>query len=243
MTFDRLDLERLNVLFERAYGGGRDAGGSRRQPPPGRDRAPARHRRQPGSFDTATRISRWESLQGYRSTFYVLHTASYWVDEPFFRAELEHIALAGHEIGIHANAITVALVTGQDPHEILWGAIDQLRDWGHTGHRGRTARRQPLPGGGVRERRAVRSSARDRRWATPTGTCSTGDTRLKLEPLPLAQFGLRYETYRLPKGEYLSDTGGQWNLDLDAGRRQGPVARLAASGLVGGAFVGERVAA
>ena len=165
-----------------------------------------------GSFETAQKIARWEAQRGYRSTFYVLHTAGYWNDEPFFRAGLEEIAVHGHEIGIHVNAVAAALVTGGNPHEILWAALDELREWGFT------VRGAASHGDGIchdvdfvnYEQFSDCAASAD-----PYRTLTYRGRELRLEPMPLSAFGLDYETYHLPRGTYLSDTGGDWNLPVD----------------------------
>ena len=82
------------------------------------------------ALETAVRLALWEARHGYRSTYFMLHTARYWQGRGFPHA-LDQIAGLGHEIGIHANAIAEALRVGGDPAEILDGALEQLRVWGH----------------------------------------------------------------------------------------------------------------
>ncbi len=167
----------------------------------------------PHSFETATKIAQWEAARGYRSTFFILHTASYWTDAPFFRAELEQIALAGHEIGIHANAIAAALVSGGDPHEILWHALDQLRDWGFpvrgmAPHGDEVCRVAHF----VNDEQFIECRRSDQ--GPPDRELRYRGNVLRLEPMNLSSFGLAYDAYRLPRGSYLSDSGGSWNVEL-----------------------------
>jgi hypothetical protein len=165
------------------------------------------------SFATAMALNRWEALHGYRSTFYVLHTASYWVDGPFFRAGLEEIALAGHEVGIHANAVAAALLTGDDPDEILWTAIDTLRDWGHTitgvaGHGDELCARVMF----VNDEQFV-ECARPL-YGAPDRTLVFKQVRVQLQPRPLDDFGLAYCAPWLSRSIYLTDSGDQWHPDF-----------------------------
>ncbi len=161
------------------------------------------------SLETAVIIAGWERAHGYRSTYFVLHTAGYWDDEHFLRAQLEQIAVHGHEIGIHTNAIAESLRTGHDPQDILYDAIEQLRGWGFpvlgvAPHGDELCRRA----GFVNDEQFVECARPE--MGSPTRTLTHRGRELPLAPLPLATFGLEYETYRLPKGRYLSDSGGEW---------------------------------
>lgn len=174
----------------------------------------------PRAFETAMNMARWENAHGYRSTYYVLHTAAYWDEQPFFRAGLEEIALAGHEIGIHVNAIAEALRNGGDPHDILYAALEELRSWGHavTGaashgdplcHDALFVNYEQFLEGGIENYDHSR-------------TLVFRGREVRLSQLPLRAFGLAYEAYHLDRGGYLSDTGGAWNQTLaDAALTQG----------------------
>jgi hypothetical protein len=79
----------------------------------------------------AVAMSSWEAARGYLSTYYILHTSPYWREKPLLRESLDWIASNGHEIGIHNDALTVALETGRDPAAVLHEAIAELRSYGH----------------------------------------------------------------------------------------------------------------
>lgn len=164
-----------------------------------------------GSLDTATRIAGWEAAHGYRSTYFILHTAAYWRDEPRLRAALEQIAGHGHEIGIHCNAITAALEHGGDPHQILHAAIEQLRGYGYpvtgvVGHGDRLCR----IAGFVNDEQFLECGRPQ--MGAPDRELAHAGRRLQLDPRPLAEFGLEYVSIWLPHDRYLSDSGGTWNL-------------------------------
>jgi len=82
------------------------------------------------TFEPCVQLAEWEAERGYHATYYILHDSPYW-NTPELRPGLERIADLGHEIGLHTNAIAVALQTGRCPHEIVAGALDRLRYWGH----------------------------------------------------------------------------------------------------------------
>jgi hypothetical protein len=167
------------------------------------------------SFEPVAKLARWEASRGYRATYFVLHTAAYWIDEPFFRAGLEEIAVLGHEIGLHANALTVALLTGQDPHELLWEAADRLREWGFTVRGVAPHGDQLCHKAGYVNDEQFSECVRPGMGAFNRVLTYQGRT-LQLAPLPLSAFGFAYEAYRLPKGHYLSDSGGVWSEPVTA---------------------------
>lgn len=171
-----------------------------------------------GSLDTALKIAAWEHERGYRSTFFLLHTAPYWRRRDFFSI-VDEIAGFGHEIGIHANAIAHALRRGGDAANILERAIGELRDHGFE-IRGVVAHGDSA----CRTFRGAPRFVNDEMFAECRRP-ELGDAdrvirfrgrRLRLAPQPLAHFGLEYEWYglfyRLPQARYLCDSGGIWNV-------------------------------
>ncbi len=166
------------------------------------------------ALETAVRLALWEARHGYRSTYFMLHTARYWQGRGFPHA-LDQIAGLGHEIGIHANAIAEALRVGGDPAEILDGALEQLRVWGHevigVAPHGDSVCRDKS-GRLVFVNDEMFSECARPELGSPDRELRSGHRVLRLAPRPLAEFGLAYETYRLPHGRYLSDSGGRWNV-------------------------------
>lgn len=165
---------------------------------------------------TAVNMAEWEAEQGYRSTYYILHTSPYW-GAPGFRESLERIATLGHEIGIHTNALAEALRTGRDPDKILHTAIAQLRSYGFQ-VRGVAGHGDPFCN---RDRAAGEITfANDEQFVEcarpkegePDREIMRGNIRLKLRPRPLADFGLDYEALILGMEVpfRFSDSGGRW---------------------------------
>jgi hypothetical protein len=165
----------------------------------------------PGSLATAVRIAMWEAEHGYRSTYFMLHTASYWQDEATLRRSLEQIAGLDHEIGIHANSLAEALRYGGDPDDILQCAIDQLRSYGYpvtgvVGHGDPLCRQAGFINGEMFLECPRPEMGEPGRVVTYAGR------RVRLAPRPLADFGLAYNAIWLPRGRTLSDSGGVWNV-------------------------------
>jgi hypothetical protein len=153
-------------------------------------------------IEPAVQMAEWEARRGYCSTYYILHTSPYWQDKPLLRHSLNVIASYGHEIGIHNDAITVALETGRKPADILREAIDELRGYGHT-------IRSTVAHGN--RRCHVDHYVNDEMFVEcyRAGYGSIG--RLGFEPVSLAEFGLDFDANWLARGDYLSDSGGEWS--------------------------------
>jgi hypothetical protein len=153
-------------------------------------------------IEPAVAMAVWESLHGFSSTYYILHTAPYWQDKPLLRHSLDIIASYGHEIGIHNDAITVALETGRDPADILFEAIEELRSYGHE-------IRSTVAHGNRRCR--IDNYVNDEMFLECHRPAYGHITRLGFQPHRLSEFGLDFDANWLPRGDYLSDSGGQWS--------------------------------
>jgi hypothetical protein len=154
----------------------------------------------------AVRLAEWEARHGYRSTYYILHTSPYWQDKPLLCESLDQIASYGHNIGIHNDAITVALETGRHPSYILEDAIAELRGYGHT------IRSTVAHGNG---RCHVDHYVNDEMFSECYRNGYGGILRLGFNATPLAEFGLEFDANWLPRGDYISDSGGEWSQPFD----------------------------
>lgn len=164
----------------------------------------------PGSLRTALAIADWEHERGFRSTFYLLHTASYWEDDLFLGDACDHMASLGHEIGIHVNALTVALQDRVDPDWVLHCAISRLRSYGHQVDGFAAHGDQLCHAVHYVNDEQFEECARPE-YGAPDRVLRYRGFDLKLQPRPMSDFGLVYDTHRLPHGRYLSDSGGVWN--------------------------------
>lgn len=160
-------------------------------------------------LEPCVELAEWEAKHGYRATYFVLHDSPYW-DSPELRPALERIAELGHEIGIHANALAVALTSGREPDEILATALYRLRSWGHDVI-GVVAHGDPLcyRGHFVNDEQFVECARPD--YGDPRRRLHYRGIGVNIEPRPLADFGLEYDSIHLARGLYLSDSGGAWN--------------------------------
>lgn len=162
------------------------------------------------TISEAVAMAEWEFRRGYRSSYYILHTAPYWEQKDTLRAALEVIADCGHEIGFHINAITAAIETGRDPLDITQEAVDELRSYGYE-VRGVVAHGDPA----CYEHHFVNDElfVESRRVGYGAADRVVGD--VKLEPVSRAEFGFDYDPNWLHRGEYLSDSGGRWSKPFD----------------------------
>lgn len=166
-------------------------------------------------IEPAVQMAEWEAARGYRSTYFILHTAPYWADKELLRRSLDTIASCGHEIGFHINAITAAIETGRDPVEIAREAVGELRGYGYE-VRGVVAHGDSACYAHrfVNDELFVESARPE--WGDPDRV--VGGVQLK--PIPRYLLGFDYDPNWLSRGDYLSDSGGSWSQPFDevAGR-------------------------
>lgn len=175
----------------------------------------------PKALATAVALAEWEASSGWRSTYFLLHTAAYWTDGRW-REAADTIADLGHEIGLHVDAIAYALRYGGDPDEMVLEALKELRDADHVvtgivGHGNQLCHRAKFAND-----EQFTECVRDNMGARDRELSFRGRT-LKLAPRPLADFGLEYESIGLrmfesvdglmrtrPGQLYNTDSSGRW---------------------------------
>jgi hypothetical protein len=197
----------------------------------------------PGSFETAIRMAEWEFERGYSSTYFLLHNSHYWGEEML--AWVPRFEELGHEVGLHVNALAEALRQKADPHDILCVALDELRS-ADVRVVGCVAHGDPLCHSAkfVNDELFLESArpsygAWDRLIEHAGVICP-------LQPISRSVYGLEYDANWLSRGEYLSDSGGEWSQPFE-----GVVAKFGAGQLHilqhpdwwGEAFVREEVPA
>jgi hypothetical protein len=173
------------------------------------------------ALDTAVNMARWEADHGWRSTYFLLHTANYWLDGRWKEAA-QTIASLGHEIGLHVDALAYCLEHGGDPHEMVHEALAEMRAEGHVvtgvvGHGNRLCH----AAGFANDEQFVECVRHD--MGAPDRELVYGDRKLKIDPKPLADFGLDYESIGLrciegadgimhtrPSQLYNTDSGNHW---------------------------------
>jgi len=161
-----------------------------------------------GSFDTALRMAEWECDHGYSSTYFLLHGSYYWNEE--WLGEVPQFEELGHEVGIHVNAIAEALRQRRDPHLILTEALSELRA---TGVRvvGCVAHGDALCHAAGFVNDEVFSESPRPACGAPDRLIVHAGVICPLVPVSRMAYQLEYDANWLSRGDYLSDSGGQWS--------------------------------
>jgi hypothetical protein len=166
----------------------------------------------PGSFATALKMAQWEFDHGYSSTYFLLHGSYYWDEALTMAGWFEEL---GHEVGIHVNAVAEALRTKRAPHLILARALHELRNAG-VRINGAVAHGDPLchRANFVNDEMFLECARPS--YGAPDRLVEYGGVVCPLEPLSMSVFELDYDANRLPRGDYISDSGGRWNPHPDS---------------------------
>lgn len=174
-------------------------------------------------LENAVRTARLEAEAGFRSTYFALHTDWYYrtpagASTLVLRA-LDEIASMGHEIGLHNNAITAALLTGGNPVRILAGHLEDLRAHGFD-VRGTVAHGDPLCRVAGYVNSEVFHECPRPALGPPDRVISYVDETdrersVRLCSVPMADLGLDYEAGFIGHRLYLSDTGGRWSRPME----------------------------
>ncbi len=160
------------------------------------------------AIEPAVRMAEWEAARGYRSTYFILHTAPYWQEKDILAVALETIMDCGHEIGFHLNAIPIAIRTGRSPVEIAAEALSELRGYaydvtGVVAHGDSMCHHYGFNNDEIfTECRRHGNGAADRR---------IGDTLVTLKPVSRMTLGLEYDPNWLSRAGSISDSGGHWS--------------------------------
>jgi hypothetical protein len=210
--FQSSDLESLDELYSNAYKviPMRDVHAGQTAP----DRIAVRHDvdDNEGSFSAALDMAYWEYERGYRSTYFLLHTASYWEDHPWFWKEVRGLEKLGHEVGIHVNALAEATRTGDVPQDILTLALHQLRSAGAIVTGSVAHGDEACYADEAKLKLRFVNDEIFTECARPTlGAPDRMVAGVQLDPRPLADYGLEYDANRLPRKFYASDSGNRWN--------------------------------
>lgn len=162
----------------------------------------------PRSFETALAFAEWEFERGYSSTYYLLHGAHYWNEENLDL--VPRFVDLGHEVGIHVNAIAVALVEDDDPHRVLFRALEELRATG-VPVRGCVAHGDRLCHAHRFVNDEIFTESRRPDYGAADRLLRHGNVVVQLEAVSRTTYDLEYDANWLPRADYLSDSGGSWS--------------------------------
>jgi hypothetical protein len=165
-------------------------------------------------IESSVEFARWECERGYRSTYFILHTAPYWQDKTLLRKSLEFMVECGHEIGIHNDAIAAAIDQKRDPRMILAEAVGELRDYGFD-IRGTVGHGSHLCYASDGSIRFANDELFTECSRPSLGVPERSVAGVTIRPVPLRTFQLKYDSAWLGRGHYLSDSGGAWSQPFD----------------------------
>jgi len=169
----------------------------------------------------ALNFAKWEHERGYTATYYLLHSAPYWENKDALRAAVEVFMEYGHEVGFHTNALATALRTGEDPAQIVFDGVGELRSYGCE-VTGVVAHGDPLchivQGGFVNDElfsECVRPSygLPERTLVWEVGGKVVG--RLEIKRRSWKEFGFEYDPNWISRAHELSDSGGRMHSNFD----------------------------
>lgn len=172
--------------------------------------------------ENSVRFAEWEARNGFRATYEVLHTDWYYRrgtrggPSRFVLRALDRIAGLGHEIALHNNAITAALLEDRDPIAILEEELGHLRRHGFeivgsVAHGDRLCRELGFNNSELFVECPDPEGRDPRREIVRVDPMTGRRTAVRLAPVPMARFGLTHEAMVFGNVRYLSDTGGRWH--------------------------------
>lgn len=154
-------------------------------------------------LEASVRMADAEAISGIKSTYFFLDTAMYW-HSPEFEQAVNMIALWGHEIAWHNNAITAHLRTGKHLFDCINEPLTRLRSIAEV--TGTASHGDPLCyDKGYLNYYCFRESRRHPKFTNPDFTL-----------FGLQDFGLDYEAYHTDHKHYISDSGGEWQQNNEA---------------------------
>jgi hypothetical protein len=172
--------------------------------------------------ENAVRFARWEAARGFRATYYVLHSDWYYrhgkdgPPVPFVLSALDRIAAMGHEIGLHNNALAVALRTGRDPVEVLATELRYLRERGFdvvgsAAHGDRLCEVGKFVNGEIFTETPRPENGPPARTIVVDDPDSGRRLTTELRPVPMGSLGLSYDVNFIGPRHFITDSHGRWN--------------------------------
>jgi hypothetical protein len=172
------------------------------------------------SLDNAMMIAELEYSMGLQSTYFMLHPGDYNQLENYygkltgnrivhaadFFARCRELQAMGHEVGLHNDFAQLSFLTGRSVRDLLVEEIAAFAEagikiHGSASHGSDFARQQELTNYEIfAECVAAREKGR---------SISRGDWQIALHSISLAEVGLEYEAYYVPRNIDFSDSGSQ----------------------------------
>lgn len=147
------------------------------------------------SLAHALKFARWEAAHGFRSSYYLLHTAYYYRDTNVMFRGIEELQHLGHEVGLHTNAYELK-GNKKEALEFIFNELVMLSVMGFT-----------LRG-----------------IAAHGGSGEITDDQMFDEVTVPQEVGADYEAYNLVRNsnniDYISDNRGRWRSPLEYNGKQ-----------------------
>lgn len=165
-------------------------------------------------LDHAVRFAAWEAERGYGSTYYLLHSATYWRDRQKLERGVAALLALGRQIGFHNDAIAQALIEGGDPHEIIASNVAELRELAGP-CRSTVAHGNKLCHTASFVNDEIFTECRRPKHGAADRTIESHGRTVALDPRPLSTHGFEFDPLWQPRDRYISDSGGRWYGDLE----------------------------
>lgn len=168
-------------------------------------------------------FARLESSLGFAGTYFLMPPGSYknqpanyygwWSGEriehdPRLLDLCHELVELGHDLGLHNDAVSLALQREIRPGDILEREVEFFRQNGLR-LRGTAAHGQALCRELQYNNREIFAGCIRAGW-TPSRTIEYQGVKVQLHSLRLEDFGFEYEAYSLPRDSRVSESGGKW---------------------------------
>jgi hypothetical protein len=161
-------------------------------------------------IEPAVAFAAWEADRGYRSTYYILHTAPYWSGQ----GAAEVVAGADRRVRPRDRPPQQRARRRRRepprPARILEDAVDELRGYGYD-VRSTVAHGDSLCYGEDGQVRFVNDELFVECARPQLGAPDRDVAGVKIQPIPLAALGFDFDANWVGRGKYLSDSGGCWS--------------------------------
>ena len=165
-------------------------------------------------MDMAVKMAAFERYEGIRSTYFLLHTASYFDYSDRFLDKCHKIQDNGHDLGLHNDVLTVVFSKGGSIKSIIKPPLDFLRS------NGRVIKGTSAHGVMACYTKGYHNYEMWKEFDFKRNEGKMGENlALVKKSRSLKDFGFEYEAAFVEYDFYLDDSGGSWNGMVGNGSR------------------------